>query len=247
MSPRLHAGALALVAALAVAAPAPGQTGTEQLRELWSEYPLNPERKEGGTGRPKDDRLPLQAPGPAQRAVEPPAGEFKITLALVVGASLGALALLVFIATVRRAPQAPAERPRRPTPAPARPAAPAPPPRRRLRAAKDYEVCIVCRWHGYVKSQYCALAVSPEGRERVVARSPEFRWWRDEPPPPAGAALAAHAALARLLEAEGWEREEGSETGGLWDETTFRRPLAPSLDELADELAGEPRRSGSAG
>jgi hypothetical protein len=243
MSPRLHAGALALVAVLAVAAPASGQTGTEPPRELWSEYPLNPERKERGT--PKVERLPLEAPGGAgPRAVEPPAAKAGATVALVLGASLGALALITFVATVRRPPAPPAER----APAPARRAAPPPPPpRRRVRAAKDYEVCIVCRWHGYVKSQYCALAVSPEGRERVVARSPEFRWWRDEPPPPAGAALAAHAALARLLEAEGWEREEGSEAGGLWDETTFRRPLAPSLDELADELAGEPRRSGSAG
>ena len=247
MSARPYAAALALLSALAVAAPAPGQTRTEPLRELWSEYPLNPEPKEGRTGAAKDERLPLRAPGgPAPRAVEPPAEDAEIPLGLVLGASLGALALLVLVATVRRAPAPPAEDVSTPRPVKAVPAeaVPSPSPGR---AAVDYEVCVVCRWRGYVKSQFCAVVVSPDGYERVFARSFEFRWWKEEPPPPSGDALAAYRALVRLLLAEGWEPEGGDEAREPWEETTFRRPLAPSLEELADELAGEPRRSGSAG
>jgi hypothetical protein len=85
-------------------------------------------------------------------------------------------------------------------------------------------------WHGYTTSDFYALAMRPDGEIYVAARSPSFRWMRSEPPPEAGGAAKAHAALLERLAAEGWEP---TTRGPVWYMTRFHRRPTPTLRELA--------------
>ena len=73
--------------------------------------------------------------------------------------------------------------------------------------AAGVERCEIRWWRGYVKSQFYAHAVTKEGLEVVVARSPMFWWRHAEQPPPTKAAVAARMALVETLVAWGWRVE----------------------------------------
>jgi hypothetical protein len=98
------------------------------------------------------------------------------------------------------------------------------------RRARAWEECEIDLWHGYTTSDFYALAMRPDGEIYVAARSPSFRWLRGEPPPEAGGAAKAHAALRERLAAEGWEP---TTRGPVWYMTRFHRRPTPTLRELA--------------
>jgi hypothetical protein len=92
------------------------------------------------------------------------------------------------------------------------------------------EECEIEWWRGYIKSDFYAFALRPDGTPRILARSPSFRWRSSDPPPPEGPAVEAYAALIELLTAWGWE---SAEIGGPWYRTRLRRRLRPTLRDLA--------------
>jgi hypothetical protein len=96
--------------------------------------------------------------------------------------------------------------------------------------ARAWEECEIDLWHGYTTSDFYALAMRADGEIYVAARSPSFRWLRSEPPPEAGGAAKAHAALRKRLAAEGWEP---TARGPVWYMTRFHRRPTPTLRELA--------------
>jgi hypothetical protein len=97
--------------------------------------------------------------------------------------------------------------------------------------------CTIHWWRGYVKSQFFARAVGPDGVEYVAARSPMFRWRRDEPPEPRKEIRAAHAALMERLLDDEWEL--AGPPAGHWYEVALQRPERPSLHTLTERLARE--------
>jgi hypothetical protein len=97
--------------------------------------------------------------------------------------------------------------------------------------ATRLEFCQIGWWRGYVKSEFYADAIGPEGDRYRAGTSPEFRWWRSTPPERTKAAVAAHEALVAKLLRAGWEPEE---QGFDWYEARFSR-LRPR--GLADRLA----------
>ena len=74
------------------------------------------------------------------------------------------------------------------------------------RSREPWDVCEIGWWRGYVKSDFYAHAVGAERGEYEAARSRQF-WWRKNDPPPAehNGARAAHDALVERLQAAGWE------------------------------------------
>jgi hypothetical protein len=93
------------------------------------------------------------------------------------------------------------------------------------------EVCQIGWWRGYVKSQFYAEAIGPDGDRYGAGTSPTFRWWRNAPPAQTAAAVAAHEALVAKLLRAGWERDD---QGLEWYEARFCRVTPRSL---ADRLA----------
>ena len=115
---------------------------------------------------------------------------------------------------------------------PARPSdTPAPPQLRQARTMEHrWEECAIRLWHGYMFSDFYALAVRPDGEAYVLGRSRPFRRRSSQPPAPEGKAAAIHAELVAHLRAEGWEP---AGTGDAWYEARLRRRLGPTLRELA--------------
>lgn len=103
-------------------------------------------------------------------------------------------------------------------------------------ASVRWELCEIALWRGYVKSEFYATGVGPDGAEYEVARSRGFRWRRSEPPPVEHeAARAAHEGLVQRLRDSGWVPiGEGS----TWYARRFRRH-ATGLRVLAGELLPE--------
>jgi hypothetical protein len=124
----------------------------------------------------------------------------------------------------------------RPEPVAEPPSVPPPPPQP-LRAATSErgraEECVVEWWRGYVKSDFYAVSTGPDGRTYVAARSRSFSWHKDEPPPQTGGAAEAHADLLASLAAAGWEATGG---GAPWYRAQLRRPLRPTLRDLAQDV-----------
>jgi hypothetical protein len=90
--------------------------------------------------------------------------------------------------------------------------------------SETWIVCDVVWWRGYSSSDFYARGVAAD-RDFEVARSPEFWWPHDEPPPPEHRqAHAAHAALVRALISTGWEPLGGSSP---WYAQRFRRRGLP--------------------
>jgi hypothetical protein len=128
-------------------------------------------------------------------------------------------------------------------PAPPKPQQPALPeeeeeaPPRTLRfavpAVTTWERCEIEWWRGYVKSDFYAVAFRPTGEWYVAGRSPSFRWRHNEPPPQEASGQEEHAELVGRLVADGWEPVGN---GPVWYQTRFRRPVPPSIDELAGTL-----------
>ena len=91
-----------------------------------------------------------------------------------------------------------------------------------LPAAAPPVVCEI-KWVKFkARSEFHAIARTPEG-EALVARSPSFRWWLPVSPDATPAAAAAHQTLVRQLLAAGWAPCDG---GGLlhWYGQRFRSP-----------------------
>jgi hypothetical protein len=85
--------------------------------------------------------------------------------------------------------------------------------------------CRIALWRGYVTSLFYATVATPEGEERVVATSPEFRWWKTLPPPEESSDVRnAHRALVEQLLADGWV---SNGQGREWFALRFRsrRPI----------------------
>jgi hypothetical protein len=73
------------------------------------------------------------------------------------------------------------------------------------RTETAWDVCEIRWWQGYIKADFYAHVVNPNGDGSDIARSPTF-WWRGPgPPSPSAAPLAAHKALVKLLVDSGWE------------------------------------------
>jgi hypothetical protein len=150
--------------------------------------------------------------------------------------------------TPRRSAQTPTPPPRAPLidaeaeahDLPERPPQPVEEPAERANAeAEELELafCTIHWWRGYVKSQFFARAVGPDGVEYVAAKSPMFRWRREEPPEPEKEIRAAHAALMERLLHDEWEL--AGPPAGHWYEVTLQRPERPSLHTLTERLARE--------
>ena len=83
-------------------------------------------------------------------------------------------------------------------------------------------MCEIGWWRGYVKSEFYA-AKTVEGDDDVgedVARSPAFRWRRNDDPPLTDDIVAAHDTLVAKLLAAGWMEFE---IGDAWYRRRFRR------------------------
>ena len=93
-----------------------------------------------------------------------------------------------------------------------------------------WEECAIRLWHGYVFSDFYALAVRPDGEAYVLGRSRPFRRRSSQPPAPEGKAAAVYAELVAHLRAEGWEP---AGRGDAWYEARLRRRLGPTLRDLA--------------
>ena len=91
------------------------------------------------------------------------------------------------------------------------------------------DLCQIGWWRGYVKSEFYAEAVRPEGDRYEAGTSPRFRWWRSDPPEQTKSIVAAHEALVQKLLRAGWEPDG---QGFEWYELRFRRPRQPSLGDL---------------
>jgi hypothetical protein len=88
-----------------------------------------------------------------------------------------------------------------------------------------WEECEIAWWRGYVKGELIAVVPAGAGY-RVIARSRPFGWLRKRPQPPQRKRVFARlAALANLLELEGWVR---SGEGAVWCSYRFRRRLEPA-------------------
>ena len=84
-----------------------------------------------------------------------------------------------------------------------------------------WEVCEIDCWRGYLKSEFYATAMTPEGEEYAAGRSPAFRWrGNGAPEPTTEAVAAAHEALVAQLAREGWEPYED---GPAWYSRRLRR------------------------
>jgi hypothetical protein len=83
-----------------------------------------------------------------------------------------------------------------------------------------FDICRIGWWRGYVKSDFYAEAVGPNGHRSIVARSRMFRWRSADRPPASGDALDAHNELVDRLVAAGWTPEG---RGGAWYEYAFLR------------------------
>jgi hypothetical protein len=89
------------------------------------------------------------------------------------------------------------------------------------RGQESWDLCEIVWWRGYVKSEFYALGLDADRREYEIARSPQFRWYKaDAPPPDNTEALRAHETLVAKLVAGGWETL-GSSTP--WYAGRFRR------------------------
>ena len=74
------------------------------------------------------------------------------------------------------------------------------------RTREQWDVCEIAWWRGYVKSEFCALALGADRGEYEAGRSRQFRWHRSESPPPDHRrARAAHDELVQKLVDAGWE------------------------------------------
>jgi hypothetical protein len=84
-------------------------------------------------------------------------------------------------------------------------------------------MCEIALWEGYVKSQFYARVMTPEGKEFALACSPLFRvknpFARDE------VARSAHVHLAQQLLEGGWKPDG---RGKYWWELRFTLDEAKS-------------------
>lgn len=91
-------------------------------------------------------------------------------------------------------------------------------------AATASSECEIALRRRYETSLFYAAVASPDGTERVVATSPEFRWWKSRPPPEDRTDVRrAHHALVKQLEAAGWV---ASGEGPEWFAFRFRQRRA---------------------
>jgi hypothetical protein len=97
------------------------------------------------------------------------------------------------------------------------------------------DVCEIRWWRGYVKSEFYAVAVGEDGQESEIARSPQFFWRSDHPPPgDHDKARAAYEQLVARLTGAGWKQLGEAMP---WYAQRFRRHatglrvLAPGADE----------------
>jgi hypothetical protein len=82
-------------------------------------------------------------------------------------------------------------------------------------------VCEIGWWHGYVKADFFALALGADQHEFEAARSPQFWWYRSDPPgSDHEGARSAHEALVHKLIDNGWEPMG---RGAVWYSQRFRR------------------------
>ena len=98
-----------------------------------------------------------------------------------------------------------------------------------------WETCEIIWWRGYRKSDFYALAISPDGEPYDVARSRDFSWRRTEPPPPADAIVAAREELLQKLVNDGWEKHAPGES---WYAGRYKRwNSGEPRDKLEQEAA----------
>jgi hypothetical protein len=84
--------------------------------------------------------------------------------------------------------------------------------------------CEIALRHRNVTSLFYAAVASPDGTDRVVATSPEFRWGKSRPPPEDRSDVRrAHHGLVKQLEAAGWVP---SGEGPEWFAFRFRQRRA---------------------
>jgi hypothetical protein len=102
--------------------------------------------------------------------------------------------------------------------------------------ATTWERCEIEWWRGYIKSDFYAVAFRPTGEWYVAERSPSFRWRHTEAPREGAAGREEHANLVGRLVKDGWQPVGN---GPVWYQTRFRRPVQPSLDELAGTLGSQ--------
>ena len=103
---------------------------------------------------------------------------------------------------------------------------------------RELEYCTVECWRGYVKSQFFARALRPDGRSYIAARSPFFRSWHSGEPEESEQARGAHGQLLLFLRSTGWEHRAG-ECDWAWYSACFAREPTETLEQLRDRLERE--------
>jgi hypothetical protein len=170
-----------------------------------------------------------EPPRPGERLVESPAQDGQPAHVPRLDAALVARASL-------QSPPPPAAAPPEPPPA-----APAEEPQPRtlqfaVPPATTWERCEIEWWRGYIKSDFYAVAFRSTGEWYVAERSPSFRWRHTQPPREGAAGREEHALLVGRLVKDGWQPVGN---GPVWYQTRFRRPVQPTLDELAGTLESQ--------
>jgi hypothetical protein len=189
------------------------------------------EPAEAGPVEPEPETLPEreEEPPPRERVVETPAQDGRPEQVPSLDAEL--------VARVAASPSPPTA-PAPPVPPPVAPTEE--PEGRKLHfavpPAATWERCEIEWWRGYIKSDFYAVAFRPTGEWYVAERSPSFRWRHTEPPREGSAGREEHAQLVGRLVKEGWQPVGN---GPVWYQTRFRRPVPPSLDELAGTLGSQ--------
>lgn len=158
--------------------------------------------------------------------------------------------------TTKREPKTPATRAKRsaepPSPAkplasrplPAKPLAEPPSPAKLLVRSEICEICEVRWWRGFVKSDFYAEALRPDGTQYEVGRSPMFWWWRADQPERTHATAAALQDLVERLMRAGWEPDGH---GATWYQHHFRRPVPAGLSVRLKQSTGTSRSPDAGG
>ena len=102
----------------------------------------------------------------------------------------------------------------------------------------EWIACQINCWRGRLCGEFTAV-YRGEAPWSIAARSERFRWVHGEEPPRKPAVEARLAELCRMLESDGWLREENGEPGS-WYQLSFRSFVGPTAAAARPQPPEEP-------
>jgi hypothetical protein len=102
----------------------------------------------------------------------------------------------------------------------------------------EWIACQINCWRGRLCGEFTAV-YRGEAPWSIAARSERFRWVHGEEPPRKPAVEARLAELCRMLESDGWLREENGEPGS-WYQLSFRSFVGPTAAAARPQSPEEP-------